>query len=62
MLGCYSWEDRIDEEGLAIAERFASYQAHALQTLMKSLQLVDLDLNTYLDQAGTGFESIPVRM
>ena len=51
--------DSIEEESLAIAERFAAYSPEALESMMKAMHLVDLDFATYLEEAGTGFERLP---
>jgi len=48
-------ESSIEQEGVAIAERFAGYDWEATGSMMKALQVVDLDLDTYLETAGTGF-------
>jgi enoyl-CoA hydratase/carnithine racemase len=51
--------DSLEQDGLAVAKRFAEYDPTALQSIMKAMDLVDLDLATYLKQAGTGFGSFP---
>ena len=47
--------DAIDDEGIAIANRFEEYDAAAQQTLSRAMEAVGLDLGAYLEQAGTGF-------
>ena len=37
------------------AERFLSYERDALASLLRATDVVDLDLPTYLEHAGTGF-------
>jgi enoyl-CoA hydratase/carnithine racemase len=49
----------IEEEGIAIAERLASCDPQAMASLLAASHLVDLDLPTYLERAGTGFERLP---
>ena len=51
--------DTLDEDSLAVAERFAAYEPIAIRSFTKSADLLNLDLVTYLEQAGTGFETVP---
>ena len=47
--------ESLDKDGCEIAERFAAYDRRALMTMMKAMELAELDLATYLAQVGTGF-------
>jgi enoyl-CoA hydratase/carnithine racemase len=51
--------DSLEQDGLAVAQRFEEHDPTALQTMMKAMDLVDVDLPTYLEKAGTGFGSLP---
>ena len=51
--------DSLEQDGLAVAKRFEVYDPKALQSMMKAMDLVDLDFTTYLKQAGTGFGGLP---
>jgi 2-(1,2-epoxy-1,2-dihydrophenyl)acetyl-CoA isomerase len=51
--------ESLEQDGLAVAERFAGLDLLALTTMMRAMDLVELDLATYLEQAGTGFEKLP---
>ena len=49
----------VAEEGMAVAERFVGVDRVAMESVMRSMDLVELDLAKYLDQAGTGFDQLP---
>ena len=51
--------DSIERESLAVAERFAAFNAEALGLLFEASHIVDLDLTSYLDRVGTGFDKLP---
>ena len=50
--------ESLEQDALSVAEHLAQFDQEALSSLMKAMQLLDLDLATYLEQAGTGFERI----
>ena len=51
--------DSLEQDALSVAEHFSQFDGVALNSLMRGMQLVDLDLATYLEQAGTGFQRLP---
>jgi enoyl-CoA hydratase/carnithine racemase len=51
--------DVLEQAGLDAANRFAEFDRTAVESLVKAAELVHLDLNSYLDQAGTGFGELP---
>ena len=51
--------DSLEQDALSVAEHFGQFDQAALSSMMRGMQLVDLDLATYLEQAGTGFERAP---
>ena len=51
--------ESLEQDGLALAQRFAGLDRAALGSMMRAMDLVELDLTTYLEQAGTGFEDLP---
>ena len=51
--------ESLEQEALSVAERAAQCDHEALNSFMKATQILDLDLATYLEQAGTGFERAP---
>jgi enoyl-CoA hydratase/carnithine racemase len=51
--------DSLDKDALAVAEHFQQFDQPALDETVRAFQLTDLDLLTYLQQAGTGFDRVP---
>jgi enoyl-CoA hydratase/carnithine racemase len=51
--------ESLEQEALEVARRFERFSPGALKSMQKALDLVDLDLAKYLEQAGTGFENLP---
>ena len=47
--------ESLEQDAISVAEHFAQFDHEALSSMMKAVQLLDLDLATYLEQAGTGF-------
>ena len=51
--------ESLEQDALSVAEHFAQFDQAALNSMIRGMQLVDLDLATYLEQAGTGFDRTP---
>ena len=51
--------DAIEQDGLAVAQRIAGYNVAALESVIRAMELVDLDFATFLEQGGTGFGTLP---
>ena len=50
--------DRLQAETLEVAEHFATKRAHAVRTLGNAMDLLNLDLPTFLNRAGSGFDGL----
>ena len=49
----------VGQDAMAVAERFAAIGSIAMDSMMRAMDLIDLDLTTFLERAGTGFEQLP---
>jgi enoyl-CoA hydratase/carnithine racemase len=54
-----SLPEDIEQDGLAVAQRIAGYDRAALKSVMRAMELVDLDFATFIEQGGTGFGALP---
>jgi hypothetical protein len=51
--------ESLEAESFEVARRYATFDPAAIKSFLRSWELVHLDLFTYLEQAGTGFDVLP---
>jgi enoyl-CoA hydratase/carnithine racemase len=51
--------DSLEQDGLSAAERFAEFDRSAMEFMVKATEQLHLDLEGYLEKAGTGFGDLP---
>lgn len=51
--------DSIEADAVEIANKFQKYDKSAIKSMLRAIDLSNLDLATYLSQVGTGFVNMP---